>query len=244
MRLLVACLIAGVFAAPGCRTPHRVQMGESGTPQYGAANVVYDLTGQMQTAFIRPHEPKIRPVSFEESEASVEAGESSEAASELPKDWTHATLQIQYPHPSGRTDAARATLRLSRQPVCAAPDANLQPTDAKRNESTEDELWTLDLPKYQLDLLLFDLANSGYFDGQMRPSGGAQLTVGVDQGETSKPWCSEPRLNDLLLRVYEEGKLEGFAKPPAAQLAQAKQAESQSAEPRLLDTNADADQVN
>jgi len=83
-------------------------------------------------------------------------------------------------------------------------DSTLAPDEAN------EEVWVLDLPKRELDLLLFDLAGTGYFEDQTRPRGLAQLEVTIDGGHTAKIWTPEPRLDDLVARVYRDGRAEGF----------------------------------
>jgi hypothetical protein len=87
--------------------------------------------------------------------------------------------------------------------------------DSQSNSQPQpnDELWVLDFPRQQLDLMLVDLANSGFFEDQQRPEGGTQLSVTIDRGQTAKPWSTDARLDGIVDRVQREGWLVGFALP-------------------------------
>jgi hypothetical protein len=77
-----------------------------------------------------------------------------------------------------------------------------------------DEIRTIDLPRHQLDLLLTDLAYSGFFGDQQRPAGRARLSVRIDGGHSLGTWDPEPRLDDVAARVFREGQVQGFAPQP------------------------------
>jgi hypothetical protein len=165
---------------------------------------------------------EITPVSFESTLSDDQHPASG---------WATATLAIQYPHPDGSTDKAQATLRLSSQnPAKAAPAQTrlfgfdllaarslTPPADSPEAvasgappASPDDEIWVLDFPKQQLDLLLVDLAGNGFFAAQMRNDPGTHLDVQIDRGRTEKAWTPEPRLDHFVARVYREGRLGGF----------------------------------
>jgi hypothetical protein len=145
--------------------------------------------------------------------------------------WSTACLTIAYPHPDDLPGMARATLVLSQTDSHELPkpptireriaqSLNRRATaeqDACKGSSAhasssgpDDEIWVLDFPKQQLDLLLADLQASGFFENQTRPNGGALLQIAVDRGRTQKTWTPEPRLDDVVSRVFREGMLDGF----------------------------------
>ena len=211
---LVLCLV-GVIA--GCRLPSSLSASKSGTPQYERANIVYALDGAQRPLPLTSSE--IKPVAFDadpETPAPVPAPE-----------WAEATLSIQYPHPEGTVDTARATLRLSAESRHDSPSAVAQ---ARRwlgwNSSTEtlegtgtpdakkpgrdDEIWVLDIPKQQLDLLLTELQGNGFFQAQTRAESGTKLDVQLNWGRVQKEWSAEPRLDHFMTRVYREGRLGGL----------------------------------
>lgn len=83
---------------------------------------------------------------------------------------------------------------------------------SEKQHDADDEIWYYDFPKAQLDLMLTDLAGSGFFENQQRPGGTANLAIVMDRGRTAKNWTPEPRLDDVILMVYREGWLHGFAR--------------------------------
>lgn len=206
--------------------PHKVGVTERGEPQYDKLVLNYDLDRAGGGLVVNSLDPV----------QTVQAS-AADAPATLGADWNSARLCVEYPHPGGDPSLAKLTLRLS--PHSHSPEEcplgdgspagqfaevrrrwmSLKTGDrielegggsARAELCADDEIWVLDLPKQELDLLLFDLADSGFFDEQMRPSGAARLNVTIDRGETAKTWTTEPRLDELVYRVYRNGRLEGF----------------------------------
>ena len=206
------CLLSMV----GCQyLPHRATVARDGQPQYERADIVYELDGSQRPL----------PLRLE----SLTPGDDAEKLAENPDQlWTQATLTVQYPHRDLPADMARATLRLTsgktkptgwarakldqaerflgwdrsqEASVTSAPDANSQ---------KDDEIWVLDLPLQQIDLLLADLEQEGYFTSQTRQQAGTRLGVTLNRGKTVKEWSPEPRLDHFMARVYHEGRLSGL----------------------------------
>jgi hypothetical protein len=175
----------------GCKLPARFAHTESGALKYERANIVYDVNGQQRP--IPLGATSIKPVGYDQPMQRSDNGEVN---------WASAKLSIQYPHPDGDRELARAILRLSGKPV----STQITKSDAVAG----DEIWVLDFPRQQLDLLLSDLAGSGFFEEQQRQEPGTHLDVQVDWGRTRKPWTPEPRLDHFVARVYNEGRLGGF----------------------------------
>ena len=69
-----------------------------------------------------------------------------------------------------------------------------------------DRVRFLDIPKLELDLLLVDLANSGFFDDQERLATTGQLDVTINRGRVAKRWTREARLDDLTSLVNRYGE--------------------------------------
>ncbi len=209
----VVLIVASVMI--GCRGASSLSASKSGTPQYERANIVYDLDGAQRPLPLTNSE--VKPVAFDaEPETPHPAPE-----------WAEATLSIQYPHPDGAADTARATLRLSAEPRHDSPSTIAQarrwlgwgdgtetasgasPTKEK-SPSRDDEIWVLDIPKQQLDLLLTDLQGNGFFQAQTRAQSGTKLDVQLNWGRVQKEWSAEPRLDHFMSRVYREGRLGGL----------------------------------
>ncbi|MES2793669.1 MAG: hypothetical protein V4719_28910 [Planctomycetota bacterium] len=208
--LWLGCIVVG------CQLPHPISASKSGTPQYERANIVYELDGAQRALPLTGTE--IKPVAFDGD---------SETPAPAPPQWAEATLAIQYPHPEGTVETARATLRLSAQPRHDSPSAVAQArrwlgwnhaTDASgdpaavaaKSPPRDDEIWVLDIPKQQLDLLLADLQGNGFFQAQTRAESGTKLDVHLNWGRVQKEWSAEPRLDHFMGRVYREGRLGGL----------------------------------
>jgi hypothetical protein len=187
-------MLLALGSSIGCKLPARFARTDSGALKYERANIVYDVNGQQRPLPLGA--ASIKPVGYDHPESPSQNGEVN---------WASAKLSIQYPHPDGNRDLARAILRLSGKPA-SATDAK----SAKSDVMADDEIWVLDFPRQQLDLLLGDLAGSGFFEEQQRQEPGTHLDVQVDWGRTRKTWTPEPRLDHFVSRVYNEGRLGGF----------------------------------
>lgn len=213
LSLCAACLcLAGTFL--GCKVPGQMNVGDSSKPQYQRANVVYELDGTQRALPLT--DPEVKTASLTGmNEVPVASPE-----------WSGATLTLQYPHPDGIADTARATLRLTAEPARNSRSAvaqasrwlgwnksveGIEPlTQKDPHPLPDDEIWVLDIPKEQLDLLLTDLQQSGFFQAQTRSQTGTKLDVQLNWGRMQKEWSSEPRLDHFMSRVYREGRLEGL----------------------------------
>lgn len=212
LRSAGACWLACCVLLAGCRFSYKVRVAEApgGAPKYQQMHLVYELNGQFRNM---PLADKL-----------AQAGYSQEPDTTKRDRWSLARLAIQYPHPDGSTQMARATLRLSSDaPQPAAPPLigklhelgevfAQKPGDGdmKLSMVQDDEIWVLDFPKQQLDLLISDLSRGGFFEEQFRTQHGTRLEVQLDDGRTDKSWTPEPRLDDFVNRVHSEGRLSGF----------------------------------
>lgn len=206
---------------PGCRsTGSQVHLSETGNPQYQRIHLEYDVDGSARDIPL-------------EGAGLAQVGYEHPAGGDL--NWTVAELSIDYPHPEGKAGMARATLRLSNRPkelpappvleekkslttrIKEIPEwfsrseaAPVEPVIPAKPAALDDEIWVLDFPQYQLDLLVLDLSRGGFFEAQQRNQPGTRLDVSIDAGRTEKSWTPEPRLDAFVNRVHEEGRLSGF----------------------------------
>lgn len=213
----------------GCTLTHKVEVTDAGTPKYDRLAIVYDVTdkgGVLTTAHLKPTRSN-----------SVQLASFGHCANPA---WRTARVNVQYPHPDGRHDVARVSLFLSYKSgskfesdkqglsVISKPAEILRASWKSEPAQVEqavvklgdeppfsdslpaDEEWALDVPKWELDLLLVDLANSGFFD-QHRAAGSGHLTVSIDDGTVDKSIVSEARLDELAIRTYHEGTQVGFS---------------------------------
>jgi hypothetical protein len=211
----------------GCASPHAVALNEAGSPDYRKVDIVYELASERSF-----QEPTVVAKVNATTNAS-NTNPSNKGTPAADRDWARTSLRIRYPHPAGHTDMAQVTVRLSKTPLPLDP---VEPTRKDRainrrralatgqnpasllttashtvSTSSDDEIHTLDIPRHQLDLLLLDLARSGFFSDQQRPSGRVRLYVRVDGGHNLGTWDPEPRLDDIASRVLHDGRLQGFA---------------------------------
>ena len=207
-------LLPGMFC--GCQTVPKHLARKSQAP-FQEVRLVYDLSGQY------------RDIPLNRSGIDLVSDEQPATRGPLER-WTSARLQNQYPHPEGRAEMARATLRLSGHLTTSRktqPATNGSPylphvvelpelfsaddgDDFALPSARDDEVWILDFPRQQLDLLMADLKSAGFFDSQLRTDPGTRLEVELDHQKTSKSWTPEPRLDDFIARVHKEGRLSGF----------------------------------
>ncbi len=215
-KLAYLSLLILTLAPVGCRSGRFEKVGDGSSPRYEQVNLVYELNGRFRDIPIR----QISTEAFEYTSETPAATESEH--------WMGARLAIQYPHPDGTPGLARATLRLSGQPAPARLDAKVyqpyEPFPVSQDPGDlialrplrDDEVWVLDFPKQQLDLLLTDLQQCGFFDNQLRNDPGTRLEVELNRGKTAKNWSPEPRLDDFVSRVQTEGRLSGFVSHESA----------------------------
>jgi hypothetical protein len=63
----------------------------------------------------------------------------------------------------------------------------------------------LTVSRTDVELLISELANQGYFDATPDESGTAQLAVQIDRGRTDRAWINDARLLDLARQTLTAG---------------------------------------
>lgn len=206
-----------VLCASGCTLSEKIGVDSTGAPIYEKLHIVYELPGADAVSKSR----------------STQRDRQSPTADIEPVDWQELSwpvvrLEIAYPHPEAPAQFGRATVVFSDTPpsadsgeeMPAGPlQSGLERLTAWRSKPAAESTVTpahvagpgdvvryLDLPKLELDLLLVDLANSGFFDDQQRPAATAQLDVTINRGRVAKRWTREARLDDLLSLVNRYGE--------------------------------------
>jgi hypothetical protein len=202
--LVRLCLLTALAAGlAGCKSARIAQAADTGELKYRDVQLVYDVNGRYRDLPI--------------SEPGVELAEHE---AESRHQWKSVRLQVDYPHPEGIPEVARATLRLSMKsdsvytPVDASVfhQGDIVPPDlaSETRPMCDDEIWILDIPRPQLDSLLVELNEAGFFQSQMPNEVGTRLEVRIDGGRTAKTWMAEPRLDDFVHRIRTDGRLSGF----------------------------------
>ncbi len=174
-----------MISISGCRTPHRVELTSTGAPSFQTTEIVYEL------------DDPGRILGNESTYAAELVNYAANGTGNVPQSGasSSAKLTIRYPSPSGNTDDVRCTLLVTGSAIAGS----------KANSRTAHQVRILDVPKSELDLLLVDLANVGFFDDAKGLGRAAKLTVAIDRGQTTKQWDHVPRLDDFVDRVYREG---------------------------------------
>lgn len=238
----------------GCQSTHRVQVDRHGSPQFKNVRMVYAVDGAMRdipTAQVAQRGGSRREIRVSQATSAAPAETSHTTSVSQFDGWQQATLKIEFPHPDGSAERARATLILSdtpqaRMPIRLTSGSNSRTLAGQKSLSTrdttekglnrvtegrdetaatasrdvegrrDDEVWTLDLPAAQIELLLVDLTRGGFFDSHYAAHSGTHLSVRIDDGHSEKPWTPEPKLDALAQRVREEGKLARFGESDRA----------------------------
>lgn len=233
-------VFAGLASISGCQTAQVMkQVGTENPggikPAYDALVLNYETT-DLRRLFSRIKNRSVASglaTRFSRDEKSAEEEPLEKTGPE--SKWCQARIQIVYPHPDGSEDKGLARLIVSRdcQLKAATPSVTTRLKDGlsriilrasgtseelvqlassskKEQQLMDEEIWHLSLPKEELDILLSELSQRGFFNKQERPRGEARVSIVVDQGEVSKRWTSEPRLEDLMQQIYDEGELSAF----------------------------------
>lgn len=194
-----------------------------------------------------PHQifPRLQPTErFRDREVPVQTVTFAEGK------WSTAKLDIVFPHPNGDLDKGIARLTITRYCPCQNEEADREnwferstrllrskPDESVAEISKESlsgkcrrqEIWEMEIQKDELDILLSDLKHRGFFQPQQRPRGEVLVDVHLDHENISKRWTNEPRLEELMLEVFNSGQLTQFqAGPPASLTRTASSKSSQS----------------
>lgn len=218
------------------------QRNRSEVTTYDRVDLVYEVN-HSQTGLDQPSRPwhEVLTSAGRKNDSGNEMFAPANGTASPISAWCKARVQVVYPHPEGTPDMAQVTLRLSRLAPGEietsyagmfkrlvhrrvedskslfgkdTPAADLASRPASR---LDDEVWTTSLSKDQLDLLLAELTNNGFFGQQERPYACSELSLKVDHESICKSWTQEPRLNQLIEHTYQQGQLVGFVTPEAHQ---------------------------
>lgn len=233
------CLaLLGCLMLSGCQHSRflglRSPLGGQNLPAYSAIVLNYETTDFRSLA------SRLHPANVGENLTSriqqTSGTEGKEEVNSLSGEWSQARIQIVYPHPDGSTDKGLARLVVTRKSPLSDQSTSrsgrfkkqltkymLKATGTSEelaelttgshskpvSNQADEEIWQLDVPKDELDILISELSQRG-FEKQERPRGDALVTIKLDEGALSKRWTTEPRLEGLMMQVYNEGELAAF----------------------------------
>lgn len=234
----------GCLLLTGCQQSRlmglRAPLGEENLPAYSAIVLNYETT-DFRSLASRLHPANVGENLTSRIQQTSGAEGAKEENSSLSGEWSQARIQIVYPHPDGSTDKGLARLVVTRKSMLSEQSASrsgkfkkqltkymLKATGTSEElaefttganakvvaKQADEEIWQLDVPKDELDILISDLSQRGFFEKQERPRGDALVTIKLDEGALSKRWTTEPRLEGLMMQVYNEGELAAFNARP------------------------------
>ncbi|MCC7423304.1 MAG: hypothetical protein IT428_23760 [Planctomycetaceae bacterium] len=215
-------LVAGLLALlPGCHSVGKVNFDENCQIEAERIEIHYVLDGYRGGYWSRAL--MLNPPS--EGGGINEMPEANPATT-----CQRAELHVMWPHPECQPGMARAIIRLwhrgQPEPVhrpklamgrsygkflhamdrrVVIPEEMPERCEQKP-QAIAPSIYTLDFARSELDLILPDLVCAGYFTDQWRPNGGTRLIIQIDDKRYQKEWTCEPRLDDLLTRVSEDGR--------------------------------------
>jgi len=233
-RIAPVILLGGLAASIGCQHS-RMTIGEiNETPGTSIAEYEdFSLSYETDTA---PRAKSLIPGPIRTVSGSLIDGKPAEDERFAEERWSRARFQLIYPHPSGDTEKGLARLIITRHsPSSLKEDDTVFPLKrhvtgllksaretpgrllgfddgGTQPVSHGEEIWELDLPREEIDILLAELSHRGFFQKQERPRGEALVRVEIDNDRVSKRWTNEPRLEELMLQVYNEGRLSAFGR--------------------------------
>lgn len=221
-RWLAVILLAGVMtAASGCRIPHRVGRSVDGMPEYQLVHVVYERV------------PTPADLTAAKNSLLLQAGFQEDESIDLAR--LPLRLELEYPAPGGSADEAALKVTVL-EPVApeeseaearglivaarnAAQDHQAERVGSFAGRLKDGPTWTLAISRVELDLLLLDLANSGFFEEHLPSTPTTEVDVKIDRGRFNKVWMEEPRLEHFVHRAIHEGllALDGDTSEPGPQ---------------------------
>lgn len=221
----------GLGAGAGCRTvrvasldPDRVSqpvVSKQPTASAEHVEIVYEAHPSNGAAF--------KPVEEKPSDRGIIPSSHVTETDSSDHQWAIAKLSIQYPHPDGRLNYARATVELKgvdcgnfcdRKSLAAKHDDRVQDRKERWNDRavqwfyrwkpTSEEpppgaVAVLDIPKAEIDILIEQLRKEGFFESRGETGGPAKVAVQQNRRKTTRNWTYEPALDDLVERVWSEG---------------------------------------
>lgn len=145
-------------------------------------------------------------------------------------DTSVARLAIEYPHPGGKPGYALAEVIIAARKPPATTQAAKKSTwrrlaDDMHEMLTQNglpgvkmadgiyEAWSLDLPRADLDGVIGQLSQAGYFHLAGNPTPGVNVSCKIDGQQCDKQWGHVSALDELVERVRHEGQLLSYTRP-------------------------------
>jgi hypothetical protein len=189
-RCVVSSVVLIVAAmASGCQTTQKLEVSQSGAPTFERFRAEYRfeqadrlLTRSFDSESDNVDQRDARQQNVDNASVRTVAAESSSS---------DARLKLECPHPNGDADLALLTLTSGER---RGPSAVVR-----------QDVRQLTVPRSQIELLISDLAQSGYFDQLPGETASAQLAVQIDRGKVDRSWKNDARLLDLAHQTLTRG---------------------------------------
>ncbi len=213
----VACLLAiGISGCAG--TDKRVATQSPSTEVFHEATITYRVDhGQLSepTALARIEG---QSVSYDET------------PSPLATDLATTCLTVRYPHPFAREGHALAQVIVASRPekkgLLPGGESHRsfwkRATDGPEHISPDIEVarmqgvyeaWALDVPRAEVDEIVFHLNRGGFFGSAEHSADAVTLLTAIDGTVVRKRWSEVPALDALVDRIRKEGKLVAYSRP-------------------------------
>jgi hypothetical protein len=132
-------------------------------------------------------------------------------------EFTSSTLVVTRPHPSGNPELALVTVTFHSNEETASDSAASSVWSAIAGSSDDEpstgggepfrEVWTLDVPRWQLDNLVGKLRKQNFFRRSKILSPKATVDTFIDGRRFAKPFKEIPELDSLILQIRSRGRL-------------------------------------
>ncbi len=212
-------IFAVLVLTAGCESlqPRTVRI-DSTIGMYQMAKLTYRIDAGKLSEPVNVANIKGKQVSYEQKPSGPYA------------DRSIARLAIEYPHPGGKPGFALAEVIVeARKPPAATPPSKKSTwrrlADDMHQMLTQNglpgvkmadgiyEAWSLDLPRADLDGVISQLSQTGYFHLAGNPSPGVNVSCKIDGQRCDKQWGHVIALDELVERVRNEGQLVSYTRP-------------------------------
>ena len=183
--LLIGAAMTAVAITGGCQTPQKLEVSQSGAPQFERFRAEYHFE-QADQLLGRRFESR--------ADEAIESGAGNSPLRTVSAEtsWSTARLTVECPHPGGDATLAMLELTLGNR-------SGLKSFIRK-------DVRQLSIPRSDVELLIGDLARQGYFDETSADSGNTRLALQIDRGRIERSWINDARLLDLARQALLDGQ--------------------------------------
>jgi len=219
---LRATLLAALLMPMGCTSLDALKLPEpSASGPAETVKLTYRTDSDRLNLLVALEPPAGQLVSYQQPRSPV-------------PDFTESTLHLTYPHPGGRAGYALATVVFEAQPSGDSSDSGVSAIWKKITGSSDEaapgangdpgfrEVWTTDVPRWQLDRVVAKLRESGYFRRTKTLNAKVSLATEIDGARFGKDFTELPELDAIIVRIRSQGRpvvatrgLDGMPSPRA-----------------------------